>query len=157
MAQSLQFAVHGRDFDCQWQGTMVELTINGEAIPDDSVHHLLRYGIKQLLQDSIAGKLDVEAERALERKFQRLVAGTLATREAAIADPVTALAFDMALNRVKEALRESGVVQTKYTFGDNEAGGKSLRAAAHANKAKFMDAARAEVERLRKIDIEVDF
>lgn len=57
-----------------------DYTIDGKALPESSVHHLLTFAL-QTLQDAYAGAKDAaEAQGAFNGKLDKLLAGTIGTR-----------------------------------------------------------------------------
>lgn len=63
-------------------------SVDFDQLPDSSQEFVIDYGLKQLLADSIvSGTTDDERHALLEKKFQKLLDGTLAIRTSSERDP----------------------------------------------------------------------
>lgn len=128
-------------------------TLNGKALSESSIRHLATFSL-QSLQDAYAGaKTPADAEGNWGKKLDRILAGTIGTREGGSRDAVKARAIIIALRHVK--------VDTKGMEAKDA--GKARRAAAlkaiERNPA-YRSLAQAQIDQekaLGEYDADADF
>ena len=82
IARAFDHKAHGRIGIVNMEADCKQVTIDGKVLPDSSVEYLLTFAL-QNLQDAYAGAESADdAKGRFAKKLDRLIAGTIGTREA---------------------------------------------------------------------------
>lgn len=146
-------------------GKTIELDINVEAIPANSLEHVIRIGLRNILMDSHAGvsaKAGVAEDQVIpqsravaEKKLAALMAGEVRTAGVRApktsVDPVQAEAVRLAWEAIKLAFRSKSRDIPKEASVKTDLCAKFL-----AKYPETMDRAKANVEATAGGDIDLD-
>jgi len=125
-----------------------EYTLNGKALPANSVEHLLTFAL-QTLQDAYAGAKDAaEAEGAFNGKLDKILEGTLGTRSGGGSgvDERTRVARSIVRKAFKAKVGGKSPEWATFTGLDDTAQNEKLDAWFAANEETFTPAVDAEMK-----------
>jgi hypothetical protein len=122
-----------------------------ETLPDATKEYIIEYGMRQSLNDRVAGETDLKEGMALvQKRLDGWIAGTVRAMGTREVDPVKTESKRLALVAVKNAIREKG-----KKIADFEDQLPDLVDAYLAKHPETMDAAKANVD-ARKSAVKVD-
>lgn len=132
------------------------IDIDFDTMPDSSRDFIFNYGIRQYLNDAVAGESD--ADKGLEKvmaRMAKLESGDLSARAGRESDPIKVEMKALARNAVRNAIRKAGKKVSDYedqitTLIENYLSkhGESVRATAQANVAARKSAESVSLEDL---------
>lgn len=135
--------------------------LNGTQLPAATIEAFILSGISTRLRGSINGAKTPDSRKTrFSGLLDRLAKGTLGDRAARVTDPALKLALREAERKVrakaKADMKAAGKTLKDYRYKDFGAGDRSIRAAAMANRDKFVAWARAELAKPKTESAEVD-
>lgn len=86
-------------------------SIDCSALSPAVLRHIFTYGLRQIINDSMASGEDANEKIGLaDKRIDNLIAGTLRAQRTA-SDPITAEAIRLALIKVKQAIGKKGLTE----------------------------------------------
>lgn len=131
-----------------------DVAINDEKMPMQSKDFVFNYGLKQLLNDSfVSGETDEERHNLLERKVEKLYAGTLSIRDGGTreSDPLAREITKLATGKTSEHFKKKGVKAAAI----DPAQWKVVIGKFRAHPA-LIELAKANVEAANAVEIEIE-
>lgn len=135
------------------------IAVDFDALPQAAKDYYIAYGIRQSLNDAVAGlkREDFSSDEAFkeaaymeaQERADNIAAGTIRSHGGRVSDPVEAETMRLAVAAVSNAILKKGGKLKDYTM-------KQLREKATGHLDKFRAAAEANVAARKDADIEVD-